>query len=123
MHHTWSAIVVVLLLEFNYITLSYKKWYCTVFGFTTYLAFGGFLMTVLNYGNPFYMVEPAVSGTPFTIWVIAPIYIALYSLIILIVELVRKKRSKTIRKMPTPKRWSSPDAISLCTASIFSRLP
>ena len=60
--------------------------------------FGGFLMTVLNYGNPFYMVEPAVSGTPFTIWVIAPIYIALYSLIILIVELVRKKRAKTIRK-------------------------
>ena len=99
MHHTWSAIVVILLFEFNYITLSYKKWYCTLFGFTSYLAFGGFLITVLNYGNPFYMVAPAVSGTPFTIWVIAPIYIVVYSLIVLTAELVRKHKSKKVQQV------------------------
>ncbi|MBQ3020211.1 MAG: hypothetical protein IJD77_06480 [Clostridia bacterium] len=51
MHHTCSAIVVVLM--FGYFEITYKKWYCTVFGFTAYLAFGAFLMCVMDYGNPF----------------------------------------------------------------------
>ena len=94
MHHTWSAIVVVLMFMFGYLELTYKKWYCTIIGFMAYLSFGAFLMCVLGYGNPFYMTGPALDGTPFTVWVIAPIYIAVYALIILTVELVRLKREK-----------------------------
>ena len=94
MHHTWSAIVVVLMLMFGYLELTYKKWYCILFGFTSYLAYGSFLMCVLDYGNPFYMVNPAIDGTPFTVWVIAPIYIALHSLILLVLELFRRGRKK-----------------------------
>ena len=94
MHHTISAIVVILLFIFGYINLTYKKWYCTLFGFTCYFAYGGFLHFVLDYSNPFYMAEPAISGTPFTAWVIAPIYVALYSLVLLITELVRKRKSR-----------------------------
>lgn len=94
MHHTISAIVVILLFIFGYINLTYKKWYCTLFGFTCYFAYGGFLHFVLDYSNPFYMAEPAISGTPFTAWVIAPIYILLYSLVLLTVELIRKHRAK-----------------------------
>lgn len=94
MHHTMSAIVVILLFMFGYINLTYKKWYCTLFGFTCYLAYGAFLHFVLDYSNPFYMAEPAISGTPFTAWVIAPIYIALYSIVLISVELVRKHRAK-----------------------------
>ena len=89
MHHTWSAIVVVLMFMFGYLELTYKKWYCTLIGFMAYLSYGSFLMCVLDIGNPFYMTEPALDGTVFTVWVIAPIYIAVYALIILIVELVR----------------------------------
>ena len=48
MHHTWSAIVVVLMLMFGHLKLTYKKWYCTLFGFTSYLAYGSFLMCVLG---------------------------------------------------------------------------
>lgn len=95
MHHTWSAIVVVLMLMNGYLTLTYKKWYCTLFGFTSYLAYGAFLMCVLDYGNPFYMTGPAIDGTPFTAWVIAPIYIAVYALIILAVELCRRSKKKS----------------------------
>ena len=94
MHHTVSAIVVILMLMFGYLRLNYKKWYCNLFGFTCYFSYGAFLMCVLNYSNPFYMKEPALSGTPFTAWGIAPIYIALWAVIILIVELVRKKRQR-----------------------------
>lgn len=98
MHHTWSAIVVVLLFLLGQLELTYKKWYCTLFGFTTYLAYGAFLMCVLDYSNPFYMTAPAIDGTIFTIWVIAPIYVVIYALILLIVELVRRKKQKTISK-------------------------
>lgn len=91
MHHTWSAIVVILMFLHGYLNLTYKKWYCTLIGFMAYLSYGAFLMCVLKYDNPFYMTGPAIDGTIFTAWVIAPIYIVVYSLIILIVEFVRKK--------------------------------
>lgn len=91
MHHTWSAIVVILIFLHGYLNLTYKKWYCTLIGFMAYLSYGAFLMCVLKYDNPFYMTGPAIDGTIFTAWVIAPIYIVVYSLIILIVEFVRKK--------------------------------
>lgn len=90
MHHTWSAIVVILMFLHGYLNLTYKKWYCTLIGFMAYLSYGAFLMCVLKFNNPFYMTGPAIDGTIFTAWVIAPIYIVVYSLIILIVELVRK---------------------------------
>ena len=96
MHHTWSAIVVILMLMFGYLELTYKKWYCTLFGFTTYLAYGAFLMCVLDFDNPFYMTAPALDGTVFTVWVITPIYAVVYTLIILVTELLRKKKSSKL---------------------------
>lgn len=96
MHHTWSAIVVVLMFMNGYLNLTYKKWYCTLFGFTSYLSLGAFLMCVLDYSNPFFMTEPALDGTVFTVWVIAPIYIAVYALVLLTVELVRRKKAKEV---------------------------
>lgn len=96
MHHTWSAIVVILMLMFGYLELTYKKWYCTLFGFTTYLAYGAFLMCVLDFDNPFYMTAPALDGTVFTVWVITPIYAVVYTLIILVTELIRKKKSSKL---------------------------
>lgn len=94
MHHTWSAIVVALMLMNGYLTLTYKKWYCTLFGFTAYLAYGAFLMCVLKFDNPFYMTAPAIDGTVFTAWVIAPIYIAVYALILFAVEFFRDRRNQ-----------------------------
>ena len=94
MHHTWGAIVVILLFLHGYLELTYKKWYCTLFGFTTYLAYGAFLMCVLGFDNPMYMTAPAIDGTIFTIWVIAPIYLAVYALILLIVEVIRYQKNK-----------------------------
>jgi hypothetical protein len=92
MHHTWSAILVVLMLMTGHLTLTYKKWYCTLFGFTAYLAYGAFLLCVMKFGNPFYMTAPAIEGTVFTAWVIAPIYIAVYALIMFGVEFIRRKK-------------------------------
>lgn len=92
MHHTVSAIVVILMLILKYVNISYKKWYYTLWGFTSYLSYGAFLMCVLDIGNPFYMVEPAIDNTPFTVWVLIPIYVVVYSLILLGVEIIRKRK-------------------------------
>ena len=97
MHHTWSAIVVLLLFMNGHLILSYKRWQCTLFGFACYLAYGAFLMCVLDYGNPMYMTAPAIDGTIFTVWGIAPIYIAVYALILLAVKLFRRHKTKAER--------------------------
>lgn len=95
MHHTISVDVVIMMFMFKYIDLTYKKWYCTLWGFASYFSYGAFLICVLGYGNPFYMVSPAIDNTPFTAWVIAPIYIVVYALILLTVELIRRKKKKS----------------------------
>ncbi len=92
-HHTLSVLVVVILFITKHLNLTYKKWYCTLFGFTSYLAFGCFLMNVVGFHDAYYIKSPALPNTPFTVWVIAPIYIVVYGLILLCVELVRKRRN------------------------------
>lgn len=93
-HHTWAAALVILMLMNGYLELTYKKWYCAPIGFSAYLSLGAFLMCVFDYANPFYMTGPSIPGTPLTVWGIAPIYMVVYALILLSVELVRKKKTK-----------------------------
>lgn len=94
LHHTISAILVILLLMFKYIHITYKKSYVVLIGFSAYLLLGLFMKHVFNYGNPFYMYEPVIANTPLTVWVLAPIYIVGYMIIILVIELIRKYKKK-----------------------------
>lgn len=92
-HHSLSATMVVALFLFQQIDVTYKKWYCTVFGFTSYLTVGAFLMHTFSLPDAYHIAEPLLPGTPLTAWVMAPMYAVGYGLILLIAELV-KKRSK-----------------------------
>lgn len=94
LHHSLALVMVIALLMFNQISITYKKWYCTLFGFTAYFAIGAFQMSVFGFSDAFHIVEPMLSGTQLTAWVIAPIYILGYSLVILIIELIRKNKLK-----------------------------
>lgn len=94
LHHTISAILVILILMFKYIHITYKKSYIVLIGFSGYLLLGFFMKYVFNYDNPFYMYAPVIPNTPLTVWVIAPIYIFGYICIILAIELTRKFRKK-----------------------------
>lgn len=94
LHHTISAILVILILMFKYIHITYKKSYIVLIGFSGYLLLGFFMKCVFNYDNPFYMYAPVIPNTPLTVWVIAPIYIFGYICIILAIELTRKFRKK-----------------------------
>ncbi len=98
LHHSAAIAMVVALLLFKQITITYKKWYCVIFGFTAYLTVGAFLMSTFGYSDAFHIVEPMIDGTPLTVWVVAPIYLTAYAILVLIVELVRRKKQKAISK-------------------------
>lgn len=95
LHHSFSAMLVVALLMFKYIDVTYKKWYCTLFGFTCYLTVGAFLMHTFDMSDAFHIAEPLLSGTPLTAWVMAPMYFSAYALILLIIEFIKRKKLKS----------------------------
>jgi tellurite resistance protein TehA-like permease len=93
LHHSFSAILVVGLLMFKQIDITYKKWYCTLFGFTSYLTVGAFLMHTYNLSDAFHIAEPLLPNTPLTAWVMGPMYAAAYAVILFAIELYKKKRN------------------------------
>lgn len=92
LHHSLCAMVVVALFVFRQFRVTYRKWYCTLFGFTSYLTVGAFLMQTFHLSDAFHIAEPLLPGTPLTVWVMAPMYAVAYGMILLVIELVRKKR-------------------------------
>lgn len=89
LHHSFCALTVVLLLMFKQINITYKKWYCVVLGFTCYLTLGAFLMSVFELSDAYHIVEPLLSDTNLTAWVMAPMYLGAHGAIFLAIELVR----------------------------------
>lgn len=93
LHHSFSATLVIALLMFKQINITYKKWYFTLFGFACYITVGAFLMHVFGVSDAFHISEPLLPDTPLTAWVMAPIYAAAYAILLFIVEAVKKKKS------------------------------
>ena len=96
LHHSFSAMLVVALLMFKQINITYKKWYCTFFWFTCYLTLGAFMMHTFNLSDAFHIAEPLLPDTPLTAWVMAPMYAAGYGFVLLIIEIGKKKSIKKV---------------------------
>lgn len=94
LHHSFSATLVVSLLIFKQIYITYKKWYCTLFGFTCYISLGAFLIGALGVSDAFHIYTPLFDNTPFTTWGMAPIYAVCYTLILVAIEMVRARKVK-----------------------------
>lgn len=91
-HHSVSATPVVALLLFKQIDITYKKWYYTLFGFTSYLTLGAFLMATFDYSDAFHIAEPLISNTPLTAWVMAPMYAVAYAVILFAIHYFKKRK-------------------------------
>ena len=94
LHHSLSATLAVAILLFNQIHITYKKWYCTLFGFTCYLSVGAFLIGCMGFSDAFHIYTPLIDGTPFTTWGMAPLYVICYALLLFVIERVRKNKVK-----------------------------
>lgn len=99
LHHSFSALLIIELLMFKQIDITYKKWYYTLFGFTCYLTVGAFLMSTFDASDAFHIVEPLLDGTKLTAWVMAPMYALAYAIILLIIELIKNKKICVIKKV------------------------
>ena len=96
LHHSFSATLVIALLMFKQIDITYKKWYYTLFGFTCYITVGVFLMYKFEVNDAFHIVEPLLPNTNLTAWVMGPIYAISYAIILFSIEFVKKK-TQTIK--------------------------
>lgn len=94
LHHSLSAMLSVALLLLRQIDITYKKWHYVILGFTCYLTVGAFLMSVFELSDAYHIVEPLLSDTPLTAWVMAPMYIAGHGSVFAIIELVRHIKSR-----------------------------
>ena len=92
LHHSFSATLVVALIMFKQIDITYKKWYYTLFGFTCYITVGVFLMYQFKVSDAFHIVEPILPNTNLTAWVMGPIYAVAYTIILFVIELIKKKK-------------------------------
>ncbi len=93
LHHSMAVVVVVSLFLFNQINVTYKKWFYSAIGFAFYMTTGAFLIGALGASDAFHILTPMLSGTPLTAWVLGPIYAAVYALVLLGFELVRKRKA------------------------------
>ena len=93
LHHSLCATLAIAVLMFGWMRITYKKWYCTVLGFTCYLTVGAFLIGCLGFEDAYHIYTPLIDGTVLTTWVMAPMYLACYALLLLVIELVRKRRA------------------------------
>lgn len=91
-HHSLAALLVVAVLMFRHMEISAKKWYCAAVGFMFYVTVGAFLMQTFSMSDAMHIAEPLLSDTPLTIWVMAPMYAVAYGLILLVAELIKKKK-------------------------------
>jgi len=91
-HHSFSAMLVVAVLKFGYVNITYKKWHYTLFGMTSYITVGAFLMHTFNMSDAFHIAEPLLPDTPLTAWVMGPMYALAYAMILLVIEILRRKK-------------------------------
>jgi hypothetical protein len=49
-------------------------------------------MHVFDMSDAFHIKEPLLSNTPLTAWVMAPMYFGAYAVILLVIELVKRKK-------------------------------
>ena len=94
LHHSITLVVIAALFLFDQIRITYKRWYCTLFGFTAYLTVGAFQMSVLGLSDAFHIAEPILSNTNLTAWVMAPLYAVGYGAVLLAAELIRRHKTK-----------------------------
>lgn len=94
LHHTITLYALISIFVFKYVNLTIKKsWLQLPFG-AVYIGTGFFLIFVCKIDHAFYLFNPAVPDTPLYFAVMLPIYVSVYVISMIIIELVNKKKAK-----------------------------
>ena len=91
LHHALSFYLCVVVQLVGWFKPDYHKWKNLLIGFLAYITLGAFLIYVLDVSTAFYINEPMIEGTSFTIWIIAPVFAVGYAIYMLCYELITRK--------------------------------
>lgn len=91
LHHTLMVYAFFLCTITGYFTPSIKKWPILILGGCYYIAIGYFLIYVIGIGNAMEIKEPLLDGTILYWYILGPIFVVIYLVIVEIWELIRQK--------------------------------
>ena len=94
MHHAMSLYQSILICTIGWFIPNYKKSWNVVIGFLAYITIGTFQIAVFKLSDAFYINHPILSGTPLTVWVMIPMFIGVYTIFMVIFELIRRRKHK-----------------------------
>ena len=94
MHHTFTLFEIIMVFVFKYMYLTIKKSWSQIILIILYIGTGLFLVYGLHASDAFYIINPAIINTHLRLWEMIPIYIGLYLIIMITIELVRKHKTK-----------------------------
>ncbi|MGM9858872.1 MAG: hypothetical protein ACI311_06470 [Bacilli bacterium] len=94
LHHSITLYICVYLIIFDFVHITYKKWYCTLIGFAFYMTYAVYLISLIGIDDALHIFTPLLSGTPLYAWFLSILYAVLYAVILLVIELVRNHLNK-----------------------------
>ena len=92
-HHTVTLFNLIAIFLFKYIRLTYKKAWIQIPGVIIFIALGYFLIYVCGVKSAFYLNTPAVKGTNLFFYVMYPIYLFVYALVLFLAYLYERKHN------------------------------
>lgn len=98
LHHSLSFYMAVLTLEIGYITPNIKKWYAWPLGYFGLVTYGLFNIKIRGKGDSMNINSPILSGTIFNWFYLALIFLALYTVFLLVFDTIKNKKEGFICK-------------------------
>lgn len=92
MHHSLSFYLAVLMLELGYITPNIKKWYAWPLGYCCMMCYGLFNIKIRGRADSMYINNPVLAGTKLNWFYMGLMFLAVYTLFLLIFDTVKKKK-------------------------------
>lgn len=91
-HHSLSFYLAVLILMLGYIKPNIKKWYAWPLGYFGLITFGVFNIKIRGLGDSMNINSPIISGTPFNWFYLGLMFLAVYTIFLLIYDTVINKK-------------------------------
>ena len=93
-YHVVMIILSLIMLVTGYVKPSLKKWWYLPLGLSVIMTYGIFLIDCLGVPNAMYIGNPLVANTILTWYFVGAVLIVLHTLILLIIEYIRKRKNK-----------------------------
>ena len=93
LHHSLSFFVAILILELGWITPNIKKWHAWPLGYCCLITYGVFTLKMLGAGyDSMHINSPLLSGTFLNWFYLGIIFLAIYTIFLLIYDTIKNKK-------------------------------